>query len=381
MSDVLPSATEAGPDPVSVHSPTEAGSSRIGHIPTLDGWRSIAILMVLVAHASPHIFERLGFFGVRIFFGISGFLIGSKLLEETSIHGRVRLKNFYIRRSFRIIPPLLVMMLVLLGLSSCGEIEVPTEGWLAGLFFAANYIKGPWSIGHLWSLAVEEHFYLVFPVFLAAFGVVRSLRMTALAAVGIALWRFVAFKVGSISDDFNPGLFWGRTDIVADGLLWGCIVAILHASPTRREWMRRSLRPAVWWPLCGVLFAPIALQKFIPGWKADMAVFSLQAIVIPFVLVGTVLWSEGTAGRFLESRPLRRLGRLSYSVYLWQQLFLVPKSDPTGRLYVLQQFPANFAVILIISVTSYYLVELPFIRIGHRLTKAAPAGRGGLARA
>jgi peptidoglycan/LPS O-acetylase OafA/YrhL len=369
---------------------------RIGYLPTLDGWRAIAIGLVLLEHGRHSIsdatsglsnefidaFPDIGLFGVRIFFGISGFLICSRLIDEDTVRGRISLNGFYIRRFFRIFPPLMTVMLVVLGLSALGVIDVPIRQWLAGIFFAANYQKNSvgnsWYVGHLWSLAVEEHFYLLFPGLLAHVGVARGLALAGIAAVVIALWRAIAYKIGVTDWSIDFGYFWYRTDIIADGLLWGCVVAFLYVSPTR-DWLRALLRPAIWWPLCLCLVLSIQLQPLVPDWKLMMVLFSLQALVIPFLMVGTVMWADGFAGRFLESRALRWIGRLSYSIYLWQQLFIVDHSSVSAQLQALQWFPANLVATMAFATLSYFALELPMMRLGHRLARPVVAGRKELA--
>ena len=363
---------------------------KIGYLPTLDGWRAVAIGLVLLEHgresikqlshgASEKIYTKvpaLGLYGVRIFFGISGFLICSRLIEETRMRGRVSLKGFYIRRGFRIMPPLLAMLITVLILSMTGVIRVPLQQWIAGLFFAANYVRftnNAWYLGHLWSLAVEEHFYLIFPAILVLSGVRRGAFIAGIGAIAIAIWRFLAFEYGKFPNGFDGAYFWGRTDIVADGLLWGCVVAFLYAA--RREWLRSMLKPVVWRVIVFGLLVSIPLTLKIKDWKLLTLLFGIQAAVIPFVLAGTVLQSKSIVGRILESTPLRWVGRLSYSIYLWQQLFLAHTADTAGWLQKLQQFPLNFIMIATIATASYFLLELPTMRMGHRLAKPASQGR------
>ncbi len=360
---------------------------RLGYLPTLDGWRALAVSLVLFAHGSPSLstftggatdvvldeFPTLGLLGVRIFFGISGFLICSRLLDEFAVTGRISLKKFYLRRFFRIIPPLLLMMLVVLIPVALGEFHVPTRQWVAGLFFAANYVRdgGSWYLGHLWSLAVEEHFYLILPGLLILAGVRRGLQISLAGACGIALWRATVFKVESGFGSMDVGYFWGRTDIQADGLLWGCVAAFLYNSLVWRAVLKAVIKPAVWWLLVVLLIVTHWKQFTATDWKVGMVTYSLQAATIPFILVGTVLRPKEAAGRLLECQTLRWLGKLSYSVYLWQQLFLVRPEDAAKSLAWLQQFPVNLAAILLLALASYHLIERPAVSFGHRVASVA----------
>ncbi|HQY88771.1 MAG TPA: acyltransferase, partial [Tepidisphaeraceae bacterium] len=325
-----------------------------------------------------------GYLGVRIFFGISGFLICSRLIEESRVRGRIDLGGFYIRRFFRILPALFAMMLVVLLLSMCGVINVPLSPWLAGIFFAANYARGTgdWYVGHLWSLAVEEHFYLILPGLLALIGISRGLYASIFFAVTIALWRAFEFKFGLTSNSFDGAAFWGRTDLIADGLFWGCAIAFIHAS-THRERLARLLNPTVWWMLFVFLFLSVPLKRYLPDWKLTMALYTLQAMIIPLAIVGTVMRSRNIIGRLFETSPLRWIGRLSYSIYLWQQLFLVDADDAYAApwLQALQTFPISLLMIALLATLSYFLIELPMMRLGHRFAKPASAGRAELVEA
>ncbi len=154
---------------------TLASVSRTGYLPTLDGWRAIAIVAVLLDHAvaySPlgqvpwlYRLSRTGPNGVSLFFAISGFLICSRLLEEQRAFGRISLQGFYIRRACRILPPAMFYLAVIGVLALCGIVVVTGAEWWSCVFFFRNYLPASW-IGqgwggytvHYWSLAVEEHF-------------------------------------------------------------------------------------------------------------------------------------------------------------------------------------------------------------------------------
>jgi len=162
--------------------PRPTGAS---YIPTLDGWRAVAILAVLVCHGldqRQHPFaEPLGSAGVLLFFSISGFLITRRMLDEESQTGAVSLRKFYLRRAFRILPPALFYLAAITFLGLMGVFPFSAEPILKALFFVRNYayfdfaMPATWYSAHFWSLSVEEHFYLIWP-FLCAGGVqTRSL--------------------------------------------------------------------------------------------------------------------------------------------------------------------------------------------------------------
>lgn len=150
---------------------------RVGYLPSLDGWRAIAISAVLLDHSAVlpwrfarHHLQNKGADGVWLFFAISGLLICSRLLNEEKRNGKISLPNFYIRRSFRIFPASFTFLAILLGLEALKIIPLNHSAWLSALLFCRNYWSyfmqsgdsGTWFTSHFWSLAVEEHFYLFF---------------------------------------------------------------------------------------------------------------------------------------------------------------------------------------------------------------------------
>ena len=360
------------------------------YLPSLDGWRTVAIALVLFAHASESLLnafpghlltdlaglKKVGLIGVQLFFGLSGFLITSKLLEEEARHGRISLAAFYIRRSFRILPAALVFLSVAGLLSVAGVLNISPGRWLSTLFFAANYswAEHSWYVGHFWSLAVEEHFYFLWP---AAFLLLRRSRsrlaLVVFLAVAIAFWRALDFKF-QISGS-AAAVFWGRTDIQADGILWGVLIALLYADPIWKERLRQFFAAAATWPvLCLLLLTLEALPEL--NWKVSFMLISVKAILMPLLLLGTVLQSSRWPSRLLETSALRWVGRLSYSLYLWQQLFLVWSEDRVPGLAWLQIFPFNLLAVFACATLSLLLVETPLIALGHRIAKRV--GRSAL---
>jgi peptidoglycan/LPS O-acetylase OafA/YrhL len=207
-------------------------------IPTLDGWRAVAILAVLVAHSAwlfaPGCFfesarvrhvARFGGQGVDLFFAISGFLITSLLLAEMEKTGAASLRGFYTRRVFRILPPLIAYLLVLAGLAVWWrELVAPWE-FAASLLFFRNYtmqVAGGRATNHFWTLSVEEHFYLFWPALLVFAGRRRALKIAIGIALCVAVWRGLDGRMHLFATLFgtDPGRFL-RTDTRIDGILWG----------------------------------------------------------------------------------------------------------------------------------------------------------------
>jgi len=355
-----------------------------GYLPTLDGWRAIAILGVMISHGThallvqgaPHAnafwygITQYGGKGVDLFFGISGFLICSRLLEEHEHRGTISLKGFYVRRLLRILPPYVVYLVLLVALALAGLVPLSRPELLASVLFLRNYYTIPeaigWFTGHLWSLAIEEHFYLIWPALLVFWTPRRARRNVVVFALAIAVWRVIEFRLRLLNQLIPEVSFYARTDVRLDALLWGCWFALLAREPVWRERLVRWLSGWRWWlpatALVTVIVHPVPLAML---W---------QAMLIPAVIAGTALAPSSLVGQALETRPLRWIGRISYSLYLWQNLFLVAFGAPR-HLGPLQDVPVNFAACFAAATLSYYLVERPMIRLGHRLAPPTTEGR------
>jgi peptidoglycan/LPS O-acetylase OafA/YrhL len=360
---------------------------RAGYLPTLDGWRAIAILGVLLDHVVgysplrhiPFLFgvTRTGPNGVSLFFAISGFLICSRLLEEQAALGRISLRGFYIRRICRILPPAMFYLTVIGILGVAGVIRVGVAEWLSAVFFFRNYLPESWiSRGwggytiHYWSLAVEEHFYLLWPAALVLLGKLRARWFALALALAVAGWRIWEFHAHWL-DRLIPGLLFGsRTDIRLDALLLGCLAALLLADKSVRAVFVGRFR--LWmWALCVAGYVALQLIQRVRSYSI------LESALLPLVVVGTVYHPRTWVGRLLESAPLKWVGRLSYSLYLWQQLFLVP--DPSSKLFLFQRLPLSLVMVVLMAWMSYEFLERPFIRLGHRLAPPPTDGRDDLA--
>jgi len=366
-------------------SPRQGGGA---YIPTLDGWRAVAIGLVLALHGADSIADVLGagveaalnsvfkahgagLLGVKIFFAISGFLITSRLLSEEAAEASISLKSFYLRRAFRILPASLLFTgcVGLLGLA--GVLPIPLASWLGAVLCCLNYLTGPgtWYLGHYWSLAVEEHFYFLWPGFLALAPRARRLGIAVALALAVGVWRTLAFKFRITYG--IPARFWGRTDIQLDGILWGSAMALACSIPRLGSLLRTATRPRLWivWV---VLLAGCHLALGYVGWKVQFAFLFAVPVLIALMVVGTTLHPASPAGRLLELPALRWVGRISYSLYLWQQLFLTFRDERAAALGPLQSLPLNLAAAFACAIASFYLIERPLVRVGHRLAAAAP---------
>jgi len=332
-------------------------------IPTLDGWRGVGILVVLACHAlEPNdrwasigfdrywhtLLYKAGPLALSVFFGLSGYLITTRLVLDEAKNRYVSLSDFYLRRAFRILPAAGCYLAVVGMLASMHLITVYRGELLSSLLFFRNYWpNGFWYTGHFWSLAVEEHFYLVWPLLFAALGSRRAACVGAILVVATVLWR----PFGSTIDLRVPLLH--RTDLRADALLFPSVLAIVLAGNNRlRDKLRDFLTPRI----CVLTLLVLLAALFFAPRDVDR---TLQSFLVPMVVLSTALSPEGFLGQVLEWGPLTWLGRVSYSLYLWQQLFLSPG-------LALREVPLRLAGVFAVGCLSYYLVEKPAIRLARR---------------
>jgi len=364
-----------------VESRFDAAPRETRYIPTLDGWRAVAIVVVMLQHASDQIpaalgewirpvtnvFRENGRFGVYIFFAISGYLITSLLLDELERTRTVSLSSFYIRRAFRILPPLLVVLAVFGALGVAGVIPMPLGKWLGSLFFVNNYTTGQtWYLGHFWSLAIEEQFYLVWPTVLVL-SRNRVFRVCAALIAAVCIWRFVDSAFG-LTESW-PIYIDDRTDTRVDGLLWGCLLAIGCRDPRTRDLVARITAGWRWWGLLAVLAVTQAVDA--EGVLAHNLQITVRPILIALLVVGTVVTPTTRLARELERPVWRWVGRISYSLYLWQQLFLVWDGQDVEALAWCQWFPFSVMCAFGMAVLSHRYIERPTIAMGRRLAARA----------
>jgi peptidoglycan/LPS O-acetylase OafA/YrhL len=341
----------------------------------LDGWRTIALALVLLCHTAAGLFERTAYFATSVprygdfalnmFFGLSGLLICKLFFEEFDRNGSINLPGFYVRRMCRILLPCAFFtgMVTWLGL-------IRTKWELVScLFFFRNFL--PVSLGghytaHLWSLAIEEHFYLVLPGLLLLFGIRRAPQVLVLGALLCEVWRTVDLHFHVLTGwlaEVPPG---ARTDLRFDAFLWGCVAAFLLHHSSSAAWLKTWYTQQAWF---GVAVLCVLCVEYQPH-----LVETWTAMLIPLLLLGPLQHPRWLVSRFLELTPMRYVGRVSYSFYLWQQVFLVPKWEPAvPLLHQFQKFPMNLVAILITSLAGYYLVERPFTRLGQILSKRITA--------
>lgn len=332
-------------------------------MPSLDGLRAISISLVLLGHlGGTQGFARLDLgignyahLGVVIFFVISGFLITNLLLSEYSHKGRISLKLFYARRALRLFPASFFYIACVSLLSAIGAVHVRARDLVHAVTYTVNYLPGrAWEIGHLWSLSVEEQFYLLWPL---AF-LLGPQRATWVAVAVIILGpaaRFASrmFLFGTPFADLQ------MFPMVADSLAMGCLLAKLSAWLVRQEWYLTLFRPSY---AIGLLALILLINRYMAFTVVSVFGSSIINLGLAILIHRSVYCPRDWLGRLLNMKPIAFVGVLSYSLYLWQQLFL----NRHSTLWV-SAFPQNLVLVAVVSLASYLLLEKPLLKLRHRL--------------
>lgn len=288
----------------------------------------------------------LGQHGVGKFFVLSGYLITSKLLSEETIS----LKRFYLRRFFRLMPCAWAYLASAAIFSAFAFHRIAGKDTLASLLFFRNYIPENGLNGltsHFWSLSIEEQFYLAWPLTLGLFR--RSALRLAIAAAG-ACAAFRLFR-WSIYDRTDLNV---HTQVKIDALLVGCILAFILRQSSVRGWLSRHSVPVIAACVPLFLWSVYRYQRLIP---------LNESIVIALLIGATSLNASSPISRVLEFRHLKFLGVISYSVYVWQELFLVPQWSLIFPFWIV----VGPCLTALTAIASWALVEQPCIRLGRRL--------------
>ena len=336
----------------------------------IDGWRGLSVLLVVLGHLvayrfaipavgplhelgiSKELFTGLmsrivgpiGEIGVQIFFVISGFLITSLLIKEEECNSNISILGFYVRRVFRIIPAFSVYLLVLMFLKSANLIEIDSSAFWRSALFTCDFsdFKCTWWLGHTWSLSVEEQFYLVWPWLFIV------LKRGRVAAAAIACVVFVA-----------ASLRYPQMNAFAH-IAAGALVA---SSSVLQNVLARF---AGGW--CIVLAAiALLLRPLLPVWTE---VTALAPLLTAIVFFGTI-FKNGPLVALVDLRFFQKIGIVSYSIYLWQQVGTAPavwNGTITGAGVLYADFGSLTAFFIIPAIASYLLVERSFIAFGKRLS-------------
>jgi peptidoglycan/LPS O-acetylase OafA/YrhL len=354
-------------------------------IPSLDGIRALSFFIVFVSHAGLGQLVP-GGFGVTVFFLLSGFLITTLLRLEYQRSGTIWLGGFYLRRVLRILPPLYLTLLFAAGVYLLwpGDPTIPVEGTLAQVLHVSNFYQifaTPGLIipgtGVLWSLAVEEHFYLVFPLLYLWMAPRLSATRQAQLLLGFCILALVWRGVLRLHFDVATTRTFYGTDTRFDSILFGCIFALV-ASPVFKDPLHeRALRHMPW-----VLPASAVGLLVSLGYRNDdfreTARYTLQGVSLVPLFIAAIHYQQAWPVRLLNLRFVRFLGVLSYSMYLCHHVIL----ESAAQVLPGQELVAGAVSLLLTfgyAAAMHYAVERPFAAQRKRLTRRASGARVGAA--
>ena len=327
----------------------------------LDGWRAVAVSLVIVHHlvgysalkskvpAGIGFLEKYGFLGVYIFFVISGYVICSVLRQEYEHNDHISLGAFYVRRCFRILPPLWLFLLAIVALNYSGAILTPPRDTLRAATFVSNFMPASsWNVYHTWSLAFEEQFYIVFPIMLIVLSPKRRWFFLALAlAFPCVIAVCYLLKCGLIAWYMMRFQF----------MLAGAAFALYSG-----ELKRYLGKISPWFAYLGIL------AMFVIYGLPASASTTILALFVGCPLIGALLFYTShfdcAAKRALSRPSVRFVGRISYGIYLWQQL-ATGYYEGAGVLF----YSSALCLVAIVCVVSFRYLETPLIRIGSKLSE------------
>jgi peptidoglycan/LPS O-acetylase OafA/YrhL len=343
-------------------------------IPSLNGLRALSILLVIMGHLDEQdlhgvIHARIPMlidpqFGVNVFFVLSGFLITTLLLQEERHKRDVSLKGFYLRRALRILPLYYLLLFIYFALQILNVLDFTSLSWLTSLTYTKDfYRRDDWETAHLWSLSVEEQFYLMWPL---VFKFARPIRKYfAFFIIGLApMMRLLYVR--------TPYPWMDELTIFQrlDAIMWGCVFALYHDRILEYcKAITLRYRKATWLPFIAIVALSLAtiLNR---DWHLHLG-YAITAFggtsgtiadaAIGLIIVTSIHYTRTGWYRFLNAAAMNRVGELSYSLYIWQQLFFSAALGSASRL------PVNILLIFGVANVSYLLVEKPFLRLRSKL--------------
>lgn len=352
------------------------------HIPALDGLRGIAVLTVMIYHVEYlfpplHSFVKGGFLGVDIFFVLSGFLISSILIKEYEKDGQINLKNFYVRRFFRLVPAFWTFLICLYFL---GNFLLPPRQAAAiydnnNFLFAFSYLMN-WhsasnddlagNLNHAWSLAIEEQFYIIWSLILyKAFAENRERKQifvwTSATILILIAWRTFRALTGT-----DTRILYYSTDTRIDALLIGCVTAMIYSWKLlpQKLYASKSFSLAALASLATallVLFNFSHTDKFL--YCGTISVFSMS---IGVIILWIITRRKSIVKLLLELKPLRWVGQISYGLYLWHFVFY-EFGKKTFEAFPVQLI-VGISLAFTVSATSFYLIEKPFLKLKEKFS-------------
>lgn len=340
--------------------------------PSINGLRALSIIMVLFHHLNMqnHILDNLvtldwlspllfvledGHLGVNMFFVISGFLITSLLIQEEINTKSISIKKFYIRRILRIFPAYYFLLFVYFILQLFSIIQISTASWITSITYT-KYLNSQldWPTAHFWSLSLEEFFYFFWPLCFVMGAKVRK---------NIIISLLIIVPIIRISIDSAPSNLTNTLLVLSriDAISIGCLFAIYKDTIIKRF----SLH---WTKLFYISILSLFLLRYVP-FITDNTPFSfiflalglthgtIANFLIALIMMYSVFGSRGAWFKILNLKVINYIGILSYSIYLWQQIFISGSDNWATK------FPQNIIFIFIAAFLSYTFIEKPFLKL------------------
>lgn len=344
------------------------------YIKGYDGLRAFSIILVILTHLgigvilpdNDYMQKRVwllfsGLTGVQIFFSLSGFLITGILLKE----GRINLRNFYIRRFLRLLPPLVIFYLAIGLLMYHHQIVTTSVGFIMALTYTYNFVPVRFysgELGHMWSLAVEEQFYLIWPLILLFVTGARKLYLIVVMLVTACIVAIYVFPNIRVNDNNLLGelFFVNRwlVPAVAPIMIGSGIAIFVHNNHERLSVFVKNNNILLWAAFL-LYISPLYLPDII---LETNAIFVSLGVSIFLMWIYFNQQSKLTLA--LNLKPLRYIGKISYGIYVYQGFFL--RTGPTADSLAIQKFPINIIFTILVAILSYELFEKKILRIKNR---------------
>jgi peptidoglycan/LPS O-acetylase OafA/YrhL len=339
-----------------------------------DGLRAIAVSMVIISHSMgtsdfylPEMLVRIfgnGGTGVRIFFVISGFLITYLLLNELNNNKRIDLRAFFIRRSLRIFPAFFTYILAIFLLAQYKIIDISNSHLISAATFTWNYghlwitenANDAWFLGHFWTLALEEQYYLFWPALLVLSGVGKAKNIAILLVLLMPVIRVLSYFIfpdsrGQLGMMFHTAL---------DPILVGSIGGVLFY---KNKQIIRKMQSSIFCGCCVIFifFISPIIGQYVRGYVVVIGA-TLESLSILYLIIWLQSNSNSYFLKVLEFKWIKYVGTISFSLYLWQQLFLTPLNST-----ILGALPINIISVFLVAIFSYHIIERPFLNLRDRI--------------
>jgi len=344
------------------------------HFPSLDGIRGIALLMVLLFHLrlSYNYFYTLifnGKLGVIIFFVLSGLLITTLCIKEKVATGNISLRDFYIRRALRIFPVAYLYIIVIVILNFVFKLKISYINILGTCLYLMNFTSffrkyySSWFTGHFWSLSVEEQFYLGIPFILK-----RKFKAYLMVILSIIFVLPLFICLQYLIPALNTGFLYAFTHYLVkfQGIAVGCLFSVLMFKYP----MHKSFSGKFKGMLNIVAFILILTIPYDDFFSLESTFTGLLiCFLIGYIITSNMAPCTDLVFKFLNFKPLKLIGILSYSIYIWQQMF----TSIDDRLpFFMTRAPYNIICIIIVSCCSYYFYERSFLKLKARFSRVKP---------